>query len=88
MTPDQFQVFLDTNKRNVEETIKVVVNGKIDSLREEVRQHSIKHETDMEEIKPVLEAYKGTKVVGEIMKWISSVGLGAWGLYAVFRGLK
>ena len=79
---------IKANEESTNKIVKETVNGKIDILRAEIKKHSEKHERDMEDIKPVIEAYKGTKVVGEMMKWISSVGLGAWGLWMLLKGIK
>ena len=88
MDKEQFKEFLISNERATGEAVKKFVNGKIDALREEVRVHAEKHEANMEAIRPIIEAYNGTKVVGEMMKWVSSVGIGAFGLWAILRGIK
>ena len=87
MTPEQFQIFIKENERATGEAINKFVNGKIDIMNGKLDDHIVKHEKQMETIAPIIEAYKGTKVVGEIMKWISSVGLGAFGLWAMMKGI-
>lgn len=45
MTPDQFSVFLAENKKVTEDTVRVVVNGKIDRLHAILEKQNEK--TDM-----------------------------------------
>lgn len=61
-------------------TIKETVNGKIDRLNEKMDIHNERHEEDMkevkghiEEVKPILEAYNGTKAVGNLIKWAGGI---------------
>lgn len=74
MTPDQFQVFLEDNRRSTADVIRVIVNGKIDDAREELRlrslevkedldKYNLKHDNDMARIMPVLEAYETSQRV-------------------------
>ena len=61
--------------------IKETVNGKIDRLTDKMDEHNRTHETDMKEVrahieetKPIIDAYKGSKVLGEFIKWVAGVG--------------
>lgn len=63
-------------------TIKEAVNGKIDAINAKIDTHNVKHEEDMVEIrvhiaetKPILKAYEGGKVLGELIKWLAGVGV-------------
>lgn len=71
-------------KATVPEEIKKTVNGKIDGLRVLMETNNEKHEADMKEVrehivevKPLLDTYRGGKVLGEIVKWIAGVGIAA-----------
>lgn len=84
MTPEQFTIFLEKNEKSTAEAIERTVNGKIRTLTELVRDHNTKHEADMADIKPIIEAYNGGKALGNLLKWIGSViGAGAliWALF-------
>lgn len=77
MTEDDVKII----KEQIAETIKVVVNGKIDRLREMVEEHNEKHERDMVDVKehiekttPIIEAYNSVSIVGNGIKWIAGVG--------------
>lgn len=87
MTPEQLKIFLEHNDRATGEAINKYVNGKLDKITEKLDTHIVEHKAAMENLSPIIEAYKGTKVMGEVMKWISSVGLAAFGLWMAFKGL-
>ena len=60
--------------------IKETVNGKIDRLTDKVEQHNVRHEEDMTEVrqhmadvKPMLDALNGSKVLGSLIKWIAGI---------------
>lgn len=61
-------------REEIAKTIKTTVNGKIDRLTELVEEHNRKHEKDMEDIKPIIEAYQGFNTAGNLVKWIAGVG--------------
>lgn len=68
--------------------IKQTVNGKIDRIESKIDLHNARHEEDMqevkahiEEVKPILDAYNGSKVLGNLIKWLASVGVAAALLY-------
>lgn len=80
MTPEQFDVFLERNEKSTREAIEKTVNGKIDGIRNLVETHNEKHEADMlkvskhiEEVAPILEAYNGTKALGNFAKWFAGI---------------
>lgn len=84
MTPD-----LEAIAEVIKAEIKKNVNGKIDRLAEDVRLHNQKHEEDMrevkehiKEVKPILDAYNGSKVLGNLVKWLASVGVGVALMYS------
>lgn len=69
--------------------IKQTVNGKIDRIEEKIDLHNSEHKEDMEEVKahikevkPILDAYNGGKVLGNLVKWLASVGVAAAILYS------
>lgn len=84
---------LHTIREEIRETIKTVVNGKIDKMDKKLdaqaemnRQHNIKHEADMEEIKPMIQLLSGGKVLGNGIKWVAGVGIAYLAIRALFTG--
>lgn len=58
--------------------VKETVNGKVDALHNEVREYR-------EEMKPILQAYQGGKVLGELVKWLAAVGLAVLAIKGFFK---
>lgn len=87
MSPEQLQIVINENRRVTEETIRVVVNGKIDRLTQKVEDHIDKHTSDMEDVRLIIEAYKGARVVGNLVKWVSGVLLATIGMWAILKGI-
>lgn len=81
MTPEQFEIFLESNKKSTAEAIQTTVNGKIEAIRQLVETHNQNHERDMIEVKehiqkvtPIVEAYNGFNSAGNLVKWVAGVG--------------
>ena len=83
MTPKQFQKFLEENERATKEAVQTHVNGKIDEMRKDLNTYSNKHEKDMEDLRPIIEAYKGGRVFGNFIKWSAAVGVS----YLALKGM-
>jgi hypothetical protein len=94
MTPETLQFIEERIRAAVKET----VNGKIDTLKRtndegmaaintKIAEHNSIHEADMKEIKPVIQFVSGTKMLGEIIKWIAGVAL-AWAAIRGFLTMK
>lgn len=90
MTDDDIKII----KEQIAETIKVVVNGKIDHLREMMEEHNKNHEQDMIEVKkhiektsPMIEAFNSVSIVGNGIKWIAGVGTAMGVLWLMAMGL-
>lgn len=71
-------------------SVKETVNGKIDALRKLVEDHNERHEADykevrshIEEVKPIIQAYQGGKVLGNAVKWFSGVAVAIAALWAL-----
>ncbi len=83
MSPEQFQHFLEDNRRSTAEAIREIVpsvvketvNGKIDNLKVTLETHIETHDAFMEEVKPILQTFQGGKLVGETIKWVAGVGI-------------
>lgn len=74
-------------EQRITETIVRVVNGKIDkqhlilerqnevmdALMKRVDGYSITHESDMAEIKPFLQLYAGSKLLGGFAQWVGKL---------------
>lgn len=45
----------------ITENIKVTVNGKIDNLTKKIDAHNLSHETDMQRVLPVIEAFEASE---------------------------
>lgn len=93
MTEEQFHTFLAENKKVTEDTIRIVVNGKIDKIDAKLDKHIVTHSEDtkkieshMEETKEIMEAFQGVKTLGELAKWFSAVALAITGIYAIIKG--
>lgn len=77
MTPEQFTAFLESNERATADAVQKFVNGKIDAMTEKLDTHLIEHKAEMEDLRPIIETFKGGKLIGEGLKWIAGVAL-AW----------
>ena len=74
MNAEQFKIFQEETKKAIENTIRVVVNGKIDRMSQKLDDHVTQHEGEMNDLRPIIEAYRGSKVLGEMLKWLAIVG--------------
>ncbi len=91
---------LHSIREEIRETIKTVVNGKIDHLKEIIDAHNMSHELDMvmvrknmeetkahiEEVKPILQGLNGAKLLGTGLKWLAGVGVAWIALRAILTG--
>lgn len=91
---------LHSIREEIRETIKTVVNGKIDHLKEIIDAHNMSHELDMvmvrknleetkahiEEVKPYLEGLSGAKLLGTGLRWLAGVGVAWIALRAILTG--
>jgi DNA-binding SARP family transcriptional activator len=69
------------------ETIKITVNGKIDDLKKIIEDHNERHEKDMADIKPIIEAYQGFNTAGNLVKWVAGVGTAVGVLWLMIKGV-
>lgn len=77
MDAEQFTQFQEESKKVIKEVIQTVVNGKIDRMSQKLDDHVIQHQGEMEDLRPIIEAYKGSKIVGELIKWVGGIAI-AW----------
>lgn len=75
MTDEDRKIMRDEITVSVKAAVKEMVNGKLDPnsptfAMKDIYQH-------MEETRPLLEAYKGSKMLGELIKWLGGIAL-AW----------
>lgn len=82
---------LDKVLGHISKAIETTVNGKLDKLTVKLETHIIEHREDVAEVKefmsetrPLLEAYKGGKVLGEGVKWLAGVGIAALAIKGIF----
>ena len=75
MTPEQ----LEQIEKTLEKTIERVVNGKIDRLKESFDNH-------VEEVKPIVSAYKGANTLGKFIIWLSKIALAVGIVVGAFIG--
>lgn len=61
----------------IQEAIRETVNGKIDGMRRELCEHNAKHEADMEEMKPYMQAASGVRVIFKFFIFAGSIAA-AW----------
>ena len=80
MTSSDLELILDRIEKTIDRKIETKVNGGVVHLTELVNEHNAKHEADMkevrehiEEVKPILEAYNGTKAIGNLAKWVGGI---------------
>jgi len=78
-------------KEAVREEMKIQVNGKLDPSSptfalKDIYRFMEETRTHMDETKAIMEAFKGVKAIGELVKWVSGVGLAIAGMYALIRG--
>lgn len=73
MNEEQFKQFLASNEKATGDAVQKFVNGKIDAMKADLKEHTKKHDAFMEEMKPVLQAkigigviYKGLVIIGSI----------------------
>lgn len=71
----------------IRQTIKETVNGKIDHLKEIIEEHNEKHEKDMADIKPIIQAYQGFNTAGNLVKWVAGVGTAVGVLWMISKSL-
>lgn len=69
----------------VEPAIKKYVNGKIDALTSKVDTHNIKHEEDMKDIKPFIQAKAGFSVLFKLFLMLGALAGAYLALQNVFR---
>lgn len=79
------QMMDEMNKSRAElgrkiETTNIELNQKIDNLISLVEAHNIRHEQDMEDMRPIIQNYKDRQVLnrfakdyGELVKWVASI---------------
>ena len=89
MTEEQLAIM----HAEVARAIQLHVNGKIDKLTHKLDEHIAQHDVDagkiadrldpesdhylLKDVLPIIEAYKGSKILGEFLKWSASLGI-AW----------
>lgn len=71
MTEDDLKVMRDEIARAIKET----VNGKIDAMRAEIKEHNLKHERDMDEMKPYMQIAAGGKLVYSALKLLAGIAV-------------
>ena len=62
--------------------IERVVNGNIRDIGQKLDIHILEHQADVTEVKqfmqdalPIIETYKGSKMLGEMLKWVAGVAI-------------
>lgn len=93
MTPSEISDLKDCISKQVEKSIGVYVNGKLDKIDAKLDQHIITHtedtkriDTHMLETKEIMEAFRGVRAIGEVVKWLSGVGVAIVAAWAILRG--
>lgn len=85
----------------IQETIVKTVNGKIDAISKKQdeqielnREHNVRHESDMLEVRehikkmePIMEAYTGGKALGGLLKWTAGVIISCGVVWAAAKGI-
>ena len=86
--------FLQAIQDQIEYTIKKTVNGKIDKIDKKIDEHNFKHEADMQDLKPIIEAYKyserrvaDAKSSGRFIIWVAGGVTAVGGAVLVIKDL-
>lgn len=80
MTEDERRFISQEIRLAVRET----VNGRFDPNSPTYCLRAI--DQHMIETKEIMEAFKGFKTIGELVKWVSGVGVAAVAIYALLKG--
>ena len=83
MTPKQFRAFLESNEKATGAAVEKYVNGKLDGMKKTLDEHVIEHKAEMDDLRPIIEAYKGGRVFGNFIKWSAAVGVS----YLALKGM-
>lgn len=94
MDSQQFQLFLEDNRKSTADAIAVTVNGKIDTLKSMIISHNDAHEKDMKRMMPIIEAYEeaerrveDAKRGGKAILWTATFITAVGGAWLVLRGV-
>lgn len=82
MNDAQFQKFIEANEQATDRAIEKYVNGHLRDMDSKLTTHIEKHDAFLADITPVLRAYQGGKILGELVKWVAGVGVA----YVVVKG--
>lgn len=66
--------------------IKVTVNGKIDRIDKKLDEHNLKHQSDMDELKPYLQFASGLGIIFKLIVAIGSIAMAWLAIKGVFYG--
>ena len=86
MSPEQFQTFLEDNRKSTAQAIKETVNGKIDTISNKLDDHITTHDSFMKDVKPILQAYQGGKTFGDLLKWMGGIILTVSAAWLAIKG--
>jgi ribosomal protein S17 len=68
MDTEQFHQLQDDIRRTIQEK----VNGKIERMEQKMDIHNQRHEADMKDIKPIIEAFDASKTGGKVVLWLAT----------------
>lgn len=80
MTPEQFAIFLEDNRRSTAEAIEVTVNGKLDKIEKKLDKH-------IERVEPYIIGFEGSKTIGKIIMWIGGIIITIGGSITILKNL-
>ena len=83
MTPTQFKKFLESNEKATGAAVQKYINGKLDLMSNKLDTHVTEHKAEMDDLRPIIEAYKGGRVFGNFIKWSAAVGVS----YLALKGM-
>lgn len=90
MTDPELKIMCET----IEKVVRVTVNGKIDGIKEDIRQHNERHEADMvlvrdhiQEVQPYLQGAAGVRFLGNGLKWVAGVGTALFALWYAIKNI-
>ena len=81
----QIQVSREHTNKVIEDTIKVVVNGKIDSLHKKVDAYIVEDAEWKKKASPALETYENLQGFNKISKWLFGIIIAIGSLWALFN---
>ena len=80
MTPEQFALFLEDNRRSTAQAIEITVNGKLEKIEKKLDIHIAR-------VEPYIIGFEGSKTIGKVIMWVGGIIITIGGAFAVLKNL-